>query len=329
MSTTIQSVQPKVLIAIVNYCTPELTINCLRSLVAEVISLPGTQVTVVDNASGDNSVEQIQQVIKQENWGNWVKVISSKHNGGFAYGNNLAIRPALASTNPADYYLLLNPDTEILPGAIKTLVDFCEQNSHVGIAGSSFQHSDGTPWQITFRFPTLLSELDSGLRLGIVSKLLSKWVLTKQSGDQAGEAEWFCGASMLIRRQVFESAGLMDEEYFLYYEETDFCLQAKRAGWSCWYVPESVVMHIGGQSTGVDLPDEAPKRFPKYWFDSRRHYFTKNHGWLYAMLADLFWIIGFSLWKVRLFVQRKPNCDPPKYLQDFIRNSTLLYRFSS
>lgn len=328
MSNTIQSLPPKVLIAIVNYRTPELTINCLRSLVAEITSLPGTKVTVVDNASGDNSVEQIQRAIETENWGDWVEVMASEHNGGFAYGNNLAIRPVLASANPADYYLLLNPDTEILPGAIKTLVDFCEQNSHVGIAGSSYQSPDGTPWEITFRFPSLLSELDSGLRLGIVSKLLSKWVLAKESGNQAGEADWFCGASMLIRRQVFESAGLMDEKYFLYYEETDFCLQAKRAGWPCWYVPESVVMHIGGQSTGVDLPDEAPKRFPKYWFDSRRYYFTKNHGWFYAVLADLFWIIGFSLWKVRLFIQRKPNCDPPKYLQDFIRNSTLFYRFS-
>jgi len=326
MSNTIQSLPPKVLIAIVNYRTPELTINCLRSLVAEITSLPGTKVTVVDNASGDNSVEQIQRTIETENWGDWVKVMASEHNGGFAYGNNLAIRPVLESANPADYYLLLNPDTEILPGAIQTLVDFSEQNPHVGIAGSSFQHPDGTPWQITFRFPTLLSELDTGLRLGIVSKLLSKWVLVKNSGNQAAEAEWLCGASMLIRRQVFESAGLMDEKYFLYYEETDFCLQAKRAGWPSWYVPQSVVMHIGGQSTGVDLPDEPPKRFPKYWFDSRRHYFTKNHGWLYALIADLFWILGFSLWKIRRFVQRKPNCDPPNYLRDFIRNSTLFYK---
>lgn len=132
----------------------------------------------------------------------------------------------------------------------------------------------------------------------------------------------------MIRRPVFESIGLMDEEYFLYYEETDFCLQAKRAGWSCWYVPDSKVMHIAGQSTGVTDREGPPKRRPQYVFDSRRRYFVKNHGWLYAALADLAWSIGFGLWRLRRLVQRKPDTDPPYLLVDSLRNSVFL-RFGS
>ena len=325
MFHTIQSSAPKVLVVIVNYRTPDLTIKCLRSLIPELSLLPRMQVTVVDNDSRDDSVNKIQNAIATEGWGDWVNFIASQHNGGFSYGNNLAIRPVLESNNPTDYFLLLNPDTEIRSGAIKALVDFMAQHPEVGIAGSSYELADGTPWQIVLRFPTILSELDAGLRLGIVTKLLRKWVVAQPAPDEACQVDWLPGASMLIRREVLKTVGLMDEEYFLYYEETDYCLQAKRAGWSCWYVPDSLVMHIGGQSTGVDLADEAPERLPKYCFDSRRRYFTKNHGVIYAAIADLVWIVGFSLWKVRQFIQHKPNLDSPYYLRDFIKNSVWFY----
>ncbi|MEP0920321.1 glycosyltransferase family 2 protein [Leptolyngbya sp. ST-U4] len=312
------------LVVIVNYRTARLTVDCLQSLESEVRSLPGTQVVVVDNDSRDYSVEAIQSAIDQYGWQAWATVLASKHNGGFSYGNNLAIRPALQSPNPPLYYLLLNPDTQVRPGALKALVDFMEQHPTVGITGSSFEDREGKPWATTFRFPSIWSELDSGLRLGIVSKLLSKWVIARSMTEEAEEVDWLPGASMMIRRQVFESIGLMDEDYFLYYEETDFCLQAKRAGWPCWYVPQSRVMHIAGQSTGVTVQDTIPKRLPQYVFNSRRRYFVKNHGWLYAAIADLAWSIGYSLWSVRRVIQRKPNTDPPYLFLDSLRNSVFL-----
>ena len=328
MPNITQSTHQKVLVVIVNYRTADLTINCLKSLVSEIHSLLGTKVTVVDNASGDDSVPKIQQAIDTKGWGDRVNLIPSQHNGGFAAGNNLAIRPVLESADPADYFLLLNPDTEVRPGAIKALVDFMAQRPQAGIAGSRFELADGTPWDITLRFPTLLSELDAGLRLGIVSRLLGKWVAAQPISREIQSVQWLPGASMLIRRQVLETVGLMDEEYFLYYEETDYCLQVKRAGWSCWYVPDSLVMHIGGQSTGVEIPNELPERLPKYCFDSRRRYFTKNHGVIYAAIADLLWIVAYATWKVRQVIQRKPNYDPPHYLGDFIQNSVWFYRIS-
>lgn len=312
-----------VLVVIVNYRTAKLVVNCLRSLVNEVKALPLTRVAVVDNASGDDSLEVIGSAIEQEGWSSWVTLLPSSVNGGYAYGNNYAIRPSLELDNPPTYYWLLNPDTVVRPGALRALIDFMQAHPKVGIGGSSFEEANGEPWPIAFRFPSILSELDSGIRLGIMTKLLSKWSVVHWMTDQPTQVDWIPGASMMIRRQVFESIGLMDEDYFLYFEETDFCLQAKRAGWACWYVPQSRVMHIAGQSTGVTVRTSKPKRLPQYWFDSRRRYFVKNHGRLYAAGTDLVWVLAFLLWQVRRVIQRKPDCDPPQLLQDFLNNSAL------
>jgi len=311
----------------VNYRTAELAIACLRSLIQELPLLPSLRVSVVDNDSQDGSAEMLESAIETEGWGDWATLIPSDKNGGYAYGNNLAIRPALASSTPPDYVLLLNPDTQVRPGALKAMLDYMEAHPQIGITGSGIEEADGTLWPIAFRFPSLFSELDQALRLGIVSKLLSRWVVAQRMGSTPQEIDWVPGASMMIRRQVFESVGFMDEGYFLYYEETDFCLQAKRAGWPCWYLPQSRIMHIGGQSTGVTDRFSEPKRLPQYVFDSRRRYFVKNHGRLYAMATDLFWLSGFIVWQVRRTIQRKPDSHPPQMLTDFMRNS-VLFRFS-
>src|SRR5262249_20160029 len=117
---------------------------------------------------------------------------------------------------------------------------------------------------------------------------------------------------------VFDAIGLMDDAYFLYFEEVDFCLRARRAGWPCWYVPTSRVVHLVGQSSGVTDTKRPARRVPRYWVESRRRYFQKNHGRVYALFADLAWALGFSLWRLRLWVQRKPDNDPPSFLWDFI-----------
>ena len=311
------------LVVIVNYRTPSLTIDSLRSLVSEVQALPGTRVVVTDNNSGDGSVEKIGAAIETEGWGEWASLMPLELNGGFAYGNNAAIRPALHSTNPPPYILLLNPDTIVRPRALQVLVDFMNKHPDVGIAGSRLEDPDETPQRSAFRFHTAFSELDFGLRLGIVSKLLSKWVVAPPVSDETYQTDWVAGASMIIRREVFEAAGLMDEDYFMYSEGMDFCLQAKKAGWSCWYVPESRVVHLVGQSSGVTDTKRPPKRLPQYLFDSRRRYFIKNYGWLYAALADHAWASGFALWRLRRVIQRKPDNDPPKVFGDFLRNSVL------
>jgi N-acetylglucosaminyl-diphospho-decaprenol L-rhamnosyltransferase len=315
---------PRLRVVILNYRTPELTVACLHSLVDEVKAMPGTQVTVVDNDSADGSVEQISGAIAAQGW-DWVTFLPQDRNGGYAFGNNVAVRPALASDDPPDYFLLLNPDTVVRPGALRVLVEFMEQHPEAGIAGSRLEEPDGTPQCSAFRFPNVWSELDSGLRLGVVTQLLNNQIvpiLPVSEGDR--QVDWVAGASMIVRRQVFETAGLMDEKYFLYFEEVDFCIAAKNAGWTCWYVPESKVVHYVGQSSGVTDTKRKPKRRPTYWFDSRRRFFVKNYGHGYAILTELAWAGGFALWRMRQVVQRKPVDDPPNILGDFILNSVLL-----
>jgi hypothetical protein len=310
----------RLLVVILNYRTPGLTIDCLRSLVDEVRSLPDTRVVVADNNSGDGSVEQIGSAIASEGWGDWVSLLPLEHNGGYAFGNNAAIRVAL-STDPPPYFLLLNPDTIVRPHALQVLVDFMDEHPHVGIAGSRLEDPDTTPQCSAFRFHTVLSELDLSLRIGVVSKLLSKWVIAPPVSEVACQTDWLAGASMIVRREVFQAVGLLDEKYFMYFEEVDFCLQAYKSGWPCWYVPESRVVHLVGQSSGVTDTKRPPKRLPQYWFDSRRRYFLKNHGWLYAAMTDAAWVVGFILWRWRRVIQRKPDKDPPKLLNDFVLNS--------
>jgi N-acetylglucosaminyl-diphospho-decaprenol L-rhamnosyltransferase len=324
MSAVISSTPDRLRVIILNYRTPDLTIACLHSLVEEVRALPGTQVTVVDNASEDGSVEKISAAIAQENW-DWVTFLPQERNGGYAFGNNVGVRPALAADAPPDYFLLLNPDTVVRSGALQALVDFMDRTPEAGIAGSRLEEPDGKPQCSAFRFPNVWSELDSGLRLGLVTQMLAQKVVPILPVTEAiQQVDWVAGASMIVRRQVFETAGLMDEKYFLYFEEVDFCIAAKNAGWTCWYVPESRVVHYVGQSSGVTDTKRKAKRRPAYWFDSRRRFFVKNYGWSYAVLTEIAWASGFALWRVRQVIQQKPDDDPPNMLGDFILNSVLL-----
>ena len=320
----------RVRVVIVNFRTGSHVVACLRSLAPEVAQLAGqgaaVDVVVVDNCSGDDSVAVVAAALEREGWAGWAQVVAAPLNGGFSYGNNFAVRPALALPQPPDWFWILNPDTEVRPGALRELLDFVRARPDVGIAGSSFEIATGELWPHAFRFPSIRSEIASALRLAFVGRLLHKHVVLMTMGDQPARVDWIPGASMLVRREVFEQVGLMDEGYFLYFEETDFCRAAAKACWQCWYVPASRVMHIAGQSTGVTTPGTAPRRRPAYWFESRRRYWIKQHGWWYAAATDLAWMTCFSVWQLRRIVQKKPRTDPPHMLRDFLRNSALLHR---
>ena len=319
--TPVSSTAPRVLVVIVNYRTPELAVDCLASLQAEVADLGGARVVVVDNASDDGSVETIGRAIADRGWSRWARLLPLESNGGFAAGNNAAIAPALAGRDPPppDYVAILNPDTVVLPGALQALVSFMEAHPDVGIAGSRLEDQDGTQQHSRFRFHSVWSELDSGLKLGLVTRLLRNHIVPIDLVDDDRASDWVAGASMMVRRQVFEDIGLFDTGYFLYFEEADFCLNARRAGWLCWYVNGSRVMHYAGRSTGVTSTIGPRARRPRYWFASRHRYFRKNHGWLYALCADAAFCSGFIVWRVRRVLQGKPDNDPPHMLWDFLR----------
>lgn len=309
----------RLLVVIVNFRTAPLAIDCLRSLDQPMREIAGSKVVIADNASGDNSVQQISQAIADNGWADWARVIQLESNGGFAWGNNRAIEPALSSNDPPQFVLLLNPDTIVRPGAISSLLAFMESHPKVGIAGSRLEHPDGSPQRSAFRFHSVLSELESGFRLGLLSRVLSRYVVAPPVPQEACPTDWVAGASMMIRKEVFDAIGMMDDRYFMYFEEVDFCLRARRAGWSCWYVPQSRVIHLVGQSSGVTDAKQSRKRRPAYWFESRRRYFRKNLGRFRTLCADLAWGGGFSVYRLRRLIWRKPDADPQYFLRDFIR----------
>lgn len=321
------AVEPRILVIIVNYRTSELVIDCLASLENELPSLPGMQAVVTDNASGRVDLAALELAINRRGWDTWVDLVPLPRNGGFAYGNNRAIDTALVSDDPPDFILLLNPDTIIRPGAIAALVGFMNNHPDAAIAGSRLEDPDGTPQRSAFRSITPGSELLTTARLGLIRRLVPRWEIALAARDEPHPADWLAGASMLIRRSVFETIGTLDEAYFLYFEEVDFCLRARRAGLRCWYVPDSRVIHLVGAATGVSGNRVAPKRRPAYWFRSRRHYFLKNWGRGGAFLADLNWIAGLALWRMRAFVQRRQNPDPPHFLKDFLSHSVFFGGF--
>jgi N-acetylglucosaminyl-diphospho-decaprenol L-rhamnosyltransferase len=129
---------------------------------------------------------------------------------------------------------------------------------------------------------------------------------------------------MMLRKSVVDQLHGFDEGYFLYYEETDFCLRARRAGFTTWYVPSSRVMHIAGQSTKVTVRDDKPKRLPDYWFESRRRYFIKNHGVFYTFLTDIAALLGNVVGKIKRMLTGKQHDYVPSYITDILRHSALL-----
>jgi GT2 family glycosyltransferase len=309
-----------VAVVIVTYRTADLTIACLRSLQKERQASEEITVraVVVDNASGDAAV--IGSALEAEGWQSWVTLIEAPVNGGFAYGNNLGVQHAYAEKSP-DYVYVLNPDTEVRPGAIGSLVRFLEASPQVGIAGGSFEHLDGRIWPIAFRFPTIFSELSHGLQIGIVSRLLQRWTVAWPMIQLPQPIDWICGAAMMIRPAVFDRIGGFDENYFLYFEETDFCNRARQAGYATWYVPESRVMHIMGQSTKVTDEKAVLQRFPAYWFQSRRRYFAVTFGVVHAMVIDLVAVLANCLGLMKRLALRRPGV--PYYIRDLIRHSVL------
>lgn len=276
-------------IVIVNYRTANLAIDCLNSLSTQFPGMDGVRVIVADNNSGDGSVEKLDGAIMREDWGGWVEVIPLSENGGFAFGNNAGIRKAIDAAEPVDYIMLLNPDTIVLPGAIKALTDFMDAHPEVGIAGGELEDAEGQVEYSAHDFPSPLGELGGAARLGLLDRLLRRNEVGNILRKEAHQCEWVSGASMIFRRQLIEDVGLMDEGYFLYFEEVDYCRRAQQAGWQCWYVPESRVVHLEGASTGIRAK---ARRRAGYWYDSRRRYFVKFCGIPGLVAADMLWAIG-------------------------------------
>ncbi len=315
----------RTLVSVVSYCSSDLICRMLPGLMRQ-IDKAQDRIVIVDNQSPDGSFGSLLAFVDSSGWTEFIDVILADRNGGFSYGNNFAIKYAVEKyqTTPS-YVWLLNPDTKLLENALINLFNFFDAHPKAGILGSRLEGEDGELQGSAFRFHTLKSELLSGLRLGITDKLFSKYLVSpKEIPSEPAMVEWLAGASMLIRYSVIEDIGLMDEQYFLYFEETDFCLQAHKFGWQSWYLPSSRIIHYVGQSTGIVSGDSLRRRRPKYWFQSRQYYLIKNHGIVYTALADLAWGGMFTVHKVLDFIRLRFHNDPMYLWRDFWRNSIFL-----
>lgn len=305
-------------VIIVNYRTPAMAVDCLASLAGEIAGLPGSKVMVVDNDSGDGSVSSISSAISERGWGEWAEVVPMARNGGFAYGNNAGLRAALAAADTPDHILLLNPDTVVVPASLVALVAFMEAHPRCGIAGCRIEDGDGSVGCSAHNFPSPVSEFEQGLRFGPVSRWLTKYVVSPPLPSVAHRCGWVSGACMMLRRDVLEQVGLMDEGYFLYFEEVDYCRLAAMHGWEAWFTPEACVVHLEGASTGID---DLRKRRAGYWYDSRRRFFTRHYGVPGLLLADLLWAIGRVGYLVRRALTpgaKSRHSEPHGYARDLL-----------
>ncbi|MCB1336580.1 MAG: glycosyltransferase family 2 protein [Maritimibacter sp.] len=312
--------QPTILTVILNYRTPD---DAMKAAEAALVAMEGLagEVAIVDNDSQDGSFRKIKAAVAAKGWagGGRVHVYETGHNGGFGSGNNFAIRAGLSTGDKPDYVYLVNPDAIAEPEAIRTLVAFLEARPEAGIAGSLILKPDGRRAYGAFEFPGLVREFEEAARTMMVSRIIKLGRIHTAPPEEQTQVDWVSGSSVMMRRSMLDEIGLFDETYFLYFEETDLCLRAKRAGWQVWYLPESRVVHIGGVSTGMFTW----KRQPKYWFDSRLHYFTKNYGRAYTVLTTLALLAGEGVWMLRRLVNPKAERyrQSERFARDLIEHS--------
>ncbi|MDP2081864.1 MAG: glycosyltransferase family 2 protein [Pseudotabrizicola sp.] len=299
-----------VLTVILNWRTAEMT---LRATEAALVAMDGIDggLTIVDNDSGDGSFERLSAEVAARGWRR-VRVLQSGRNGGFGAGNNFGIRAGLPAGETPDYIYLLNSDAFPAPDAIKALLMHLESHPQTGFAGSRIHGEDGLPHHTAFRFPSIGGEFEQAARLGPISRMLRGSIVAPPLPVVTGRVDWLAGASLMMRQSVLDRIGLFDEMFFLYFEETELCLRAARAGFPTDYVVESRVAHIGSVSTGM----KTWARIPQFWLESRLYYYTKSHGRAYAVVATLAHVAGGLIWRARALIQRKDFIDPAYYLYD-------------
>ena len=222
-------------VVIVTYKVPDLITKCLAALESE-----GVGVIVVDNVSDDGTVEAVRAAAPS------ASLLENRDNVGFARANNQALRLV---TTP--YVCLLNPDTEVRPGALSALQQALEANPKLGIVGPRLVNPDGSLQSEGLRFPTACSLLGAAV----------PWARPPRASGQCAQAgplacDWIIGACMVIRREVLEQVGVLDEAYFMYGEEKDLCYRAKHAGWEVACLPSAEVVHYGGQSA-AQVPEQS------------------------------------------------------------------------
>jgi len=252
-------------IIIVNWNAKEYLLGCVESICGT--GAKGWEIIVADNGSIDGSGREAKETFP------FIQVIQNRENLGFAKGVNQGLQKASGR-----YVLLLNPDTRVKNGAIQQLLSFMDRCSDAGIAGAQLLNPDGSKQNSIARFPSLATEL---LNKSLLRRLFPKTFPGKERNySEPIEVDSVIGACMMVRRRALDQVGILDEDYFLFLEETDLCYRMKRAGWKIYHVPQAQVDHFQGKSA-----EEVKKKARVEFYRSRYHFFKKTRGtWQWFIL---------------------------------------------
>jgi len=256
-------------IIIVNWNTKEYLLPCLREIFERGQGM-SREVILVDNGSKDGSGDEVKKAFPS------VHVIQNEENLGFAKAVNQGLK-----NSSGRYILLLNPDTQVKNGATERLVSFMDACSDAAVAGAQLLNADGSKQNSIANFPSLASEL--------LNKSLLRWLFPKKfPGKRRNYSEPFevdsvIGACMMVRREAMKQVGLLDEDYFLFLEETDWCYRMRKAGWKVYHVPQAEVYHSQGKSV-----EKEKKRAKVEYYRSRNLFFKKHRGtlqWFFSVIG--------------------------------------------
>jgi GT2 family glycosyltransferase len=278
--------KPDLSIIIVSWNVCELLRTCLQSVAAGRGELK-IQVIVVDSGSADDTLQMVAREFP------WVELIAREDNVGFPKGNNLGLAQA-----DGRFLLLLNPDTEVWGDALTTMVNYLAQHPDVGALGPQLLNGDGTVQSSRRRFPTLaLGFFESTwLEPFAPQQMLHRYYVQDVADEATAVVDWVTGACLLTRHEVYEQIGGLDEAYFMYSEELDWCKRIKEEGWQIVYLPTAQVLHHVGKSS-----EQAVTHRHINFQRAKLRYYRKYHGRFPATTLRIFLLCNY-VWQIKLEV---------------------------
>lgn len=269
-------------VIIVSWNVRDLLRACLRSVRQDLSqSSRSGEIIVVDNASGDGTVEMVRVEFPD------VRLIANRENAGFTRGNNQAL-----AQSQGRYLFLLNPDTELHPGALCALAEYAQAHPRAGIIGPRLVYGDGSAQSSRRRFPTFATSLLESTKLQQWfprNRVLTRYYMLDTSDDATMPVDWINGSAMFVRREVYDQVGGFDEGFFMYSEELDWCYRARQVGWEIVYLPAAQVTHHEARSS-----DQVVAQRDIYFHSSKIRFFRKYHGASAAAFLRAFLLLMFA-----------------------------------
>jgi N-acetylglucosaminyl-diphospho-decaprenol L-rhamnosyltransferase len=300
---------PNLLVIIVNFQTPDLTLQCVFTLADEIRNGLCANIVIVDNHSQDDSTAKIRRSIEIERWQQWCWLVAAEKNLGFAGGNNFGIRSfyeafGFHEKSKPDFILLLNSDTIVHPGCIKKCLATMDSDETLGAMSCKLVSVDGSIQKVARRYmsPLRLALGATGLPwkypkwFGWAQLEYPEWDMQSVSGY----AEWISGAFMMLRSKVINQIGLLDEDFFFYGEDAEYCFRIRKFGWKIFYEPSVSITHIGGASSDPSRLLSVARS--KAVWRARYLFLRKCYGWWSMWFVRCIDIAVIGLRRIKLGV---------------------------